>query len=45
MFVPVQQTHMVQIKPLGHPLFRVIPPVLLRDHESGDQQDAKPTTK
>jgi len=39
MFVPVQPTHMVRIKPLGHPLFWVIAPVPLRHHEPCDQQD------
>jgi hypothetical protein len=39
MFVPVQQTHMVRIKPLGHPLCGVIAPVAMCHHEPGDQQD------
>jgi hypothetical protein len=39
MLVPVQPTHMVRIKPLGHPLFWVSAPVPLRRHEPGDQQD------
>jgi hypothetical protein len=38
MFVPVQPTHMVRVKPLSYPLRGMIAPVPLRHHEPGDQQ-------
>jgi hypothetical protein len=35
----VQPTHVMRIKPLNHPLSRVIAHVTSRQHEPDDQQD------